>query len=134
MEPVAVRSALDTLGDEESGSAMRSPCASSQSPVHLQLPFPDRFLGRREGCPAMLPVVPPFLIGLIAAPLLKRLGKPVMRGIVKTSVGLGLEVKRAVHEAGQGIQDLAAEATAEVLAAQLAHRAEPGTDISAPTS
>ncbi|MFF8320979.1 DUF5132 domain-containing protein [Streptomyces bobili] len=82
----------------------------------------------------MLPVVPPFLIGLIAAPLLKRLGKPVMRGIVKTSVGLGLEVKRAVHEAGQGIQDLAAEATAEVLAAQLAHRAGPGTDISAPTS
>ncbi|MGX1274643.1 DUF5132 domain-containing protein [Streptomyces phaeoluteigriseus] len=82
----------------------------------------------------MLPVVPPFLIGLVAAPLLKRLGKPVMRGIVKTSVGLGIEVKRAVHEAGQGIQDLAAEATAEVLAVQMAHRAEPGTDASAPES
>ncbi|MEU9669724.1 DUF5132 domain-containing protein [Streptomyces bobili] len=76
----------------------------------------------------MLPVVPPFLIGLVAAPLLKRLGKPVMRGIVKTSVSLGIEVKRAVHEAGRGIQDLAAEATAEVLAVQMAHRAEPTTD------
>ncbi|MEV5902737.1 DUF5132 domain-containing protein, partial [Streptomyces sp. NPDC052127] len=55
----------------------------------------------------MLPVVPPFLIGLIAAPLVKRLGKPLMRGIVKTSVGLGIEVRKAVHEAGEGIQDLA---------------------------
>ncbi|WP_405682863.1 DUF5132 domain-containing protein [Streptomyces sp. NBC_00057] len=80
----------------------------------------------------MPPVVPPFLIGLIVAPLLKRLGKPLMRGIVKTSVGLGIEVKRAVHEAGEGIQDLAAEATAEVLAVQMTHGAEHGTDTSAP--
>lgn len=74
----------------------------------------------------MPPVVPPFLIGLIAASLVKRLGKPVMRGIVKTSVGLGVEVKRAVHEASEGIQDLAAEATAEMLAAQMTHGAEHG--------
>ncbi|MGW7547421.1 DUF5132 domain-containing protein [Streptomyces sp. NPDC054770] len=66
----------------------------------------------------MPPVVPPFLIGLIAASLVKRLGKPLVRGVVKASVGLGLEVKRAVHEAGEGIHDLAAEATAGVLAAQ----------------
>lgn len=80
----------------------------------------------------MPPVVPPFLIGLIAASLVKRLGKPLIRGIVKTSVGLGIEVKRAVHEAGEGIQDLAAEATAEVLAVQMTHGAEHGTDTSAP--
>lgn len=80
----------------------------------------------------MPPVVPPFLIGLIAASLVKRLGKPVMRGIVKTSVGLGIEIKRAVHEAGGEIQDLAAEATAEVLAAQMTHGTEHGTDTSAP--
>ncbi|WP_328664917.1 DUF5132 domain-containing protein [Streptomyces sp. NBC_00328] len=66
----------------------------------------------------MPPVVPPFLIGLIAVSLVKRLGKPLVRGVVKASVGLGIEVKRAVHEAGEGIHDLAAEATAEVLAAQ----------------
>ncbi|MFD3586815.1 DUF5132 domain-containing protein [Streptomyces sp. NPDC058683] len=66
----------------------------------------------------MPPVVPPFLIGLIAASLVKRLGKPLVRGVVKASVGLGLEVKRAVHEAGEGIHDLAAEATAGALAAQ----------------
>ena len=68
----------------------------------------------------MPPVVPPFLIGLIAVSLVKRLGKPLVRGVVKTSVGLGIEVKRAVHEASEGIQDLAAEATGEVLAAQTA--------------
>ncbi|MFD7878864.1 DUF5132 domain-containing protein [Streptomyces sp. NPDC059766] len=74
----------------------------------------------------MPPVVPPFLIGLITASLVKRLGKPLMRGLVKTSVGLGMEVKRAVQEAGEGIQDLAAEATAEVLTAQTAQGAEHG--------
>jgi hypothetical protein len=68
----------------------------------------------------MPPVVPPFLIGLIAVPLAKRVVKPLMRGLVKTSVGLVLEVKRAAHEAGEGLQDLAAEVTAEVVAAQMA--------------
>ncbi|USQ86898.1 DUF5132 domain-containing protein [Streptomyces phaeoluteigriseus] len=68
----------------------------------------------------MPPIVPPFLIGLIAAPLAKRVVKPLMRGLVKTSVGLVLEVKRAAHEAGEGLQDLAAEVTAEVVAAQMA--------------
>ncbi|MFB7508717.1 DUF5132 domain-containing protein [Streptomyces broussonetiae] len=74
----------------------------------------------------MPPVVPPFLIGLIAAPLVKRLGKPLVRGVVKASVGLGIEVKRAVHEAGEGIHSLAAEATAEVLAAQTAQKVGHG--------
>ena len=74
----------------------------------------------------MPPVVPPFLIGLIAVSLVKRLGKPLVRGVVKATVGLGIEVKRAVHEAGEGIHDLAAEATAEVLAAQTAPGAGHG--------
>ncbi|MEV7864024.1 DUF5132 domain-containing protein [Streptomyces hirsutus] len=69
----------------------------------------------------MPPVVPPFLIGLIAAPLAKRLMKPLVRGVVKTSVGLVMEVKRAASEAGENMQDLAAEATAEMIAAQVAH-------------
>ncbi|MFE1287308.1 DUF5132 domain-containing protein [Streptomyces sp. NPDC058751] len=76
----------------------------------------------------MPPVVPPFLIGLIVLPLAKRLGKPLVRGIVKTSVSLGVEFQRAVREAGEGIQDLAAEATAEMLADQMTQGAEHGTD------
>ncbi|MGW4566816.1 DUF5132 domain-containing protein [Streptomyces sp. NPDC004561] len=79
----------------------------------------------------MPPVVPPFLIGLITATLVKRLGKPLMRGLVKTSVGLGIEVKKAVHEASEGIQDLAAEATAEMFAAQVAQGAEHAPDTGA---
>ncbi|GGN33977.1 DUF5132 domain-containing protein [Streptomyces fuscichromogenes] len=78
----------------------------------------------------MPPVVPPFLIGLIAASLVKRLGKPLVRGVVKASVGLGLEVKRAVHEAGEGIHDLAAEATAGALAAQTPAQTPPAARLS----
>ncbi|OIJ94117.1 DUF5132 domain-containing protein [Streptomyces colonosanans] len=70
----------------------------------------------------MPPVVPPFLIGLITTPLLKRVGKPLMRGIVKTSVGLTLEVKRAAIEAGEEIQDLTAEVAAERLATRSPRR------------
>ncbi|MDH6127510.1 DUF5132 domain-containing protein [Kitasatospora sp. GP82] len=68
----------------------------------------------------MPPVVPPFLVGLIVAPLAKRVLKPLMRGVVKTSVGLVLEVKKAAHEAGENIHDLAAEVAAEMVAAQIA--------------
>ncbi|MEU9401186.1 DUF5132 domain-containing protein [Streptomyces sp. SID4985] len=73
-----------------------------------------------RGWSIMPPVVPPFLIGLIAAPLAKRLFKPLMRGIVKTSVGLALEVKKVTAEAGENIHDLAAEVAAEMVAAQIA--------------
>ncbi|MCX4587277.1 DUF5132 domain-containing protein [Streptomyces sp. NBC_01481] len=76
----------------------------------------------------MPPVVPPFLIGLIAAPLARRVAKPLLRGIVKTSVGLVLEVKRAASEANEGIQDLAAEVSAEVIAAQMARDARLHSD------
>ncbi|MFF1867684.1 DUF5132 domain-containing protein [Streptomyces sp. CB03911] len=67
----------------------------------------------------MPPVVPPFLIGLVVAPLARRLIKPLVRGVVKTSVGLVLEVKKAAHEAGENIQDLATEVAADMMAAQI---------------
>ncbi|MBO1414142.1 DUF5132 domain-containing protein [Streptomyces sp. FH025] len=66
----------------------------------------------------MPPVVPPFLIGLVVAPLAKRLLKPLVRGVVKTSVGLVMEVKKAAHEASENIHDLAAEVAADMVAAQ----------------
>ncbi|GGL95241.1 hypothetical protein GCM10010129_43860 [Streptomyces fumigatiscleroticus] len=64
----------------------------------------------------MLPVVPPFLVGMAAAPLVKRVAKPLVRGVIKTSVGLTLEIRRAVIEAGEDIQSLTAEVAAEELA------------------
>lgn len=78
----------------------------------------------------MLPVVPPFLMGLITASLVKRVGKPLVRGIVKASVGLGVEVQRAVHEVGEGIQDIAAEAVAEMRAVHAPQGA--GHDVGTP--
>ncbi|WP_225860925.1 DUF5132 domain-containing protein [Streptomyces triticiradicis] len=64
----------------------------------------------------MLPAVPPFLVGMLAAPLVKRVAKPLVRGVIKTSVGLTFEVRRAVIEAGEEIQGLTAEVAAEKLA------------------
>ncbi|MBV2155100.1 DUF5132 domain-containing protein [Kitasatospora sp. SUK 42] len=77
----------------------------------------------------MPPVIPPFLVGLVVAPLAKRLLKPLVRGVVKTSVGIVLEVKQAAHEAGENIHDLAAEVAADMVAAQSSgdgHRAADG--------
>ncbi|MFD8812178.1 DUF5132 domain-containing protein [Streptomyces sp. NPDC059627] len=64
----------------------------------------------------MLPAVAPFAVGVITAPLAKRVAKPLVRGVIKTSVGLALEVRRAVVEAGEEIQSLTAQAAAEKLA------------------
>ncbi|MFD0351620.1 DUF5132 domain-containing protein [Kitasatospora aburaviensis] len=43
-----------------------------------------------------------------------------MRGVVKTSVGIAMEVKKAAQEAGENIHDLAAEVAADMVAAQIA--------------
>ncbi|MEU2393781.1 DUF5132 domain-containing protein [Streptomyces sp. NPDC007369] len=67
----------------------------------------------------MPPVVPPFLIGLIVAPLAKRLLKPLVRGVVKTSVGVVMEVNKAAREAGENIHGLAVEAAADMAAARI---------------
>ncbi|MFB7508713.1 DUF5132 domain-containing protein [Streptomyces broussonetiae] len=70
----------------------------------------------------MLPAVAPFVVGVITAPLAKRVAKPLVRGVIKTSVGLTFEVKRAVIEAGEEIQSLTVQAAAE----ELASSARPG--------
>lgn len=64
----------------------------------------------------MFPAVAPFAVGVMTAPLAKRVAMPLVRGVVKTSVGLVLEVKRAVIEAGEEIQGLTAQAAAEKMA------------------
>ncbi|MFF7796523.1 DUF5132 domain-containing protein [Streptomyces olivaceus] len=73
----------------------------------------------------MPPVVPPFLIGLVAVPLAKRFLKPLVRGVITTSVGVVMDVKKAAHEAGENLNDLAAEAAADVMATQLASAESP---------
>lgn len=54
-------------------------------------------------------VMAPYLIGVVTAPLVAKILKPLVRGTVKASMGLALEVKKAAAEAGEEFQDLAAE-------------------------
>ncbi|MGI5350796.1 DUF5132 domain-containing protein [Streptomyces sp. CA-250714] len=66
----------------------------------------------------MPPVFPVFLVGVVAAPLVKKVLKPVVRGAVKTSVKLAADAKRAAHEVNEELYDIAAEASAEVYGSQ----------------
>ena len=72
-------------------------------------------------------VVAPFLIGVVTAPLVARVFRPLFRGVIKTTVGVALEAKRAAAEVREEFQDIAAEATVERAAADEATRApRPG--------
>ncbi|MFF3346582.1 DUF5132 domain-containing protein [Streptomyces sp. NPDC002779] len=72
----------------------------------------------------MLPVLPVFLVGVAAAPLLKKMIRPVVRGTVKSSVKLAMDAKRVAHEINEDLSDIAAEATAEAFAADLQEGSE----------
>jgi hypothetical protein len=67
-------------------------------------------------------VVAPYLIGVVTAPLVARVFRPLLRGAVKTTVGVALEAKRAAAEVREEFQDIAAEATVERAAADEADR------------
>lgn len=54
-------------------------------------------------------VMAPYLIGVVTAPLVARVLRPAVRGIVKTTVAVALEVKRAAAEAGEQFHGIAAE-------------------------
>lgn len=66
----------------------------------------------------------PYLIGVVTAPLVARVLKPALRGVVKTSVGVALEVRRAAAEASEEIQDIAAEVNVEKVVADKADKAD----------
>jgi len=66
----------------------------------------------------------PYLIGVVTAPLVARVLKPALRGVVKTSVGVALEVSRAAAEASEEIQDIAAEVNVEKVVADKADKAD----------
>ncbi|MFI6984113.1 DUF5132 domain-containing protein [Embleya sp. NPDC050154] len=63
--------------------------------------------------------LPPFLLGLVLAPVAKRVVKPLVQGTIKTSINLVMEVKKAARQASEEFHDLAAEASAERFGAEL---------------
>jgi uncharacterized protein DUF5132 len=71
-------------------------------------------------------VMAPYLIGVVTAPLVAKVVKPLVRGAVKASVGLALEVKKAAAEASEEIHGLAAEVSSEKAAG-----AAMGVDVAA---
>lgn len=54
-----------------------------------------------------------YLIGVVTAPLVVKAVKPVLRGAVKASVGVALEVRNAVAEVTAEIQSDAVEVIAK---------------------
>lgn len=62
----------------------------------------------------MCPLVTPYALGVVTAPLVLRIFKPIVRGTVKASVGLTMEAKRAAAEARQEYRELAAETSADL--------------------
>ncbi|MGH3837230.1 MAG: DUF5132 domain-containing protein [Pseudonocardiaceae bacterium] len=58
-------------------------------------------------------VVAPYLIGVVTAPLVARVFKPLFRGVIKTTLGVAMEAKKAAAEVREEFQDIAAEATVE---------------------
>jgi Protein of unknown function (DUF5132) len=52
-----------------------------------------------------MPVLVPYLIGVVTAPLAAKVVKPMLRGIVKTTAGVTLEAKRVAAEASEEAKD-----------------------------
>ncbi|QZZ32454.1 DUF5132 domain-containing protein [Streptomyces sp. ST1015] len=76
-----------------------------------------------------MPLIAPFLLGIVAAPIAKRVVKPLVQGTIKTSVGLAMDLRKAVHEVGEGFQDMAAEVTAEVMSKELSETEKAGLAV-----
>ena len=60
----------------------------------------------------------PFLVGVVAAPVGWAIFKPLARGVIKSTVIFAMEVKRLAEEAGEELQDVAAEVSADIAAAK----------------
>lgn len=71
------------------------------------------------------PFVVPYVIGLVTAPLVAKVAKPLLRDAAKATIGFSLQVRKIAAEAVEDLQDLAAEANAEVAAAA----AEANADV-----
>jgi hypothetical protein len=63
-------------------------------------------------------LVVPFLAGIVAAAFVK----PLLRATAKTTVGVALRARKLAAETVEELQDIAAEASAEAMAAKNASR------------
>ncbi len=55
----------------------------------------------------------PYLIGVVTAPLVAAVAKPILRGTVRATMGISLQAKKVAAEAREDFQALAAEARTE---------------------
>jgi hypothetical protein len=59
-----------------------------------------------------------YFVGIATAPLMGTMVKPLVRGTVKTAIGIGLQVKKLAAEVSEELQDIAAEASVDFVAAE----------------
>lgn len=71
-----------------------------------------------------------YLVGTATAPLMGMMVKPLVRGTVKTTIGIGLQVKKLAAEMTEKLQDLAAEASVDFAAAET----KSGVSVTAPSA
>jgi hypothetical protein len=57
-----------------------------------------------------------YFVGIATAPLMGTMVKPLVRGTVKTTIGIGLQVKKLATEVAEELQDIAAEASVDFVA------------------
>lgn len=61
----------------------------------------------------------PYLIGLVSAPLVTRIVQPIARSAVKTTIEFGMQARKLAAQAAEDLQDLVAETSAEMAAAEI---------------
>jgi hypothetical protein len=59
-----------------------------------------------------------YFVGIATAPLMGTMVKPLVRSTVKATIGIGLQVKKLATEVAEELQDIAAEASVDHIAAQ----------------
>jgi hypothetical protein len=65
------------------------------------------------------PFAIPYLIGIVSAPLVAKIAQPIARSAVKATIQFGLQARKLAAEAAEDLQDLAAEASAEMTVAEI---------------
>ena len=61
----------------------------------------------------------PYLIGLVSAPLVTRIVQPIARSAVKATIEFGMQARKLAAQAAEDFQDLVAETSAEMAAAEV---------------
>jgi hypothetical protein len=80
----------------------------------------ERLVQKHRNGYEMVPrLVITYLIGLVSAPLVAKVVQPIARSAVKTTIELGLQARKLAIDAAEDLQDLVAETTAEMAAAEM---------------